>query len=131
GAVWREGIRGLGALEEAPDALRALALSAPEAPFSAASEASGWEAGHEAALGTIGGGNHFAEIARVDEIRDRAAAEALGLARGRLVVVAHSGSRGLGTALAQRWGNATLEGAAVDAYLADLTGARRFAQANR
>jgi release factor H-coupled RctB family protein len=92
---------------------------------------SGWEAGFEAALGSVGGGNHFVEIARVDEVRDRAAAEALGLVRGRLVVVAHSGSRGLGMALARRWGDATLEGAAAAPYLADLAGACRFARVNR
>lgn len=89
-------------------------------------------AGYEEALGSIGGGNHFVEIARVDEVRDAGAAEALGLQRGCLVVVAHSGSRGLGTALARRWGDATLaEGGALAAYLADVAGARRFAQVNR
>lgn len=130
-AAWREGVRGLGALDEAPDALRALALGEPEAALGAASDAGAWEAGHASALGSVGGGNHFVEIARVDEVRDRAAAEALGLVKGRLVVVAHSGSRGLGAALARRWGDATLAGTAAEAYLADLAGACRFAQCNR
>ena len=60
-----------------------------------------------------------------------ALAEQLGLQRGCLVAVAHSGSRGLGTALARRYGDATLEGPAIGAYLADVAGACRFAQVNR
>ncbi len=132
GAAWGLGVRGLAGLEDAPDALRALAradeatspLDAPEGPCQLGP-------GHEAALGTIGGGNHFVEISRVDEVRDPGRAEELGLRRGCLVVIAHSGSRGLGTALARRWGDATLEGAAIDAYLADVAGALRFAQVNR
>lgn len=130
-AVWREGARGLASQGDAPDALRALASEVPEAAAGAPGDERAWASGHEAALGSVGGGNHFVEIARVDEVRDRAAAEALGLERGRLVVVAHSGSRGLGTALARRWGDATLQGEAAAAYLADLAGACRFAQANR
>jgi release factor H-coupled RctB family protein len=132
-AVWTRGLRGLAELDDVPDAVRALALAAADEPVSAdeTPQPAGWEAGFEAALGSVGGGNHFVEIARVDEVRDRAAAEALGLARGRLVVVAHSGSRGLGMALARRWGDATLEGAAAAPYLADLAGACRFARVNR
>jgi release factor H-coupled RctB family protein len=47
-------------------------------------------------LGTVGGGNHFAELSVVDEVFDTAALEALGLGAGALVVLVHSGSRGLG-----------------------------------
>jgi tRNA-splicing ligase RtcB len=46
--------------------------------------------------GTLGGGNHFLEVQRVDEVFDRAAAEAMGLHRGQVCVMIHSGSRGLG-----------------------------------
>jgi len=46
--------------------------------------------------GTLGGGNHFLEVQRVDEIYDREAAEAMQLFRGQVVVMIHSGSRGLG-----------------------------------
>ncbi|MFS8068869.1 MAG: RtcB family protein, partial [Byssovorax sp.] len=67
----------------------------------------------------------------VSEVRDAAAAAALGLARDALVVVAHSGSRGLGGALARRWGEGALTGEAMMAYLADLAGACRFARTNR
>jgi tRNA-splicing ligase RtcB len=47
-------------------------------------------------LGTLGSGNHFLEVQRVDEIHDQAAAKAYGIAEGQVVVLVHSGSRGLG-----------------------------------
>jgi tRNA-splicing ligase RtcB len=47
-------------------------------------------------LGTIGGGNHFAEVDRIDQIFDKETARAYGLAPGQLVVLIHTGSRGLG-----------------------------------
>jgi tRNA-splicing ligase RtcB len=46
--------------------------------------------------GSLGAGNHFLELARVEEIFDAEAAEAFGLWPGQLVVWLHSGSRGLG-----------------------------------
>ncbi len=47
-------------------------------------------------LGTLGSGNHFLEIEVVQEIFDKQAAEAFGLYKGRIAVMIHSGSRGLG-----------------------------------
>jgi tRNA-splicing ligase RtcB (3'-phosphate/5'-hydroxy nucleic acid ligase) len=47
-------------------------------------------------LGTIGSGNHFVELQRVDELFDPDAAAAFGLREGQLTVLIHSGSRGLG-----------------------------------
>jgi tRNA-splicing ligase RtcB (3'-phosphate/5'-hydroxy nucleic acid ligase) len=47
-------------------------------------------------LGTVGSGNHFIELQRIERILDDAAAEAYGLEPGRLTVLIHSGSRGLG-----------------------------------
>lgn len=47
-------------------------------------------------LGTLGSGNHFAEIDIVDEIYDQEAAGALGLWKNQAVVLIHTGSRGLG-----------------------------------
>ncbi|MBP1621153.1 MAG: hypothetical protein H6Q02_1920, partial [Acidobacteria bacterium] len=47
-------------------------------------------------LGTLGSGNHFAEIQVVDEVFDDEAAEAFGLVTGCLTLMIHSGSRGLG-----------------------------------
>jgi tRNA-splicing ligase RtcB (3'-phosphate/5'-hydroxy nucleic acid ligase) len=47
-------------------------------------------------LGTLGSGNHFAEVGVVDEVFDAAKAEAFGIRRGGVTVMIHSGSRGLG-----------------------------------
>jgi len=48
-------------------------------------------------LGTLGAGNHYAEIQVVDEIHDERAARQMGLEYvGQVVVMLHSGSRGLG-----------------------------------
>jgi tRNA-splicing ligase RtcB len=47
-------------------------------------------------LGTLGSGNHFLEVDRVEEILDAAAADALGLELGATAVLIHCGSRGLG-----------------------------------
>ncbi|MFO7525435.1 MAG: RtcB family protein, partial [Ignavibacteriaceae bacterium] len=46
--------------------------------------------------GTLGSGNHFLEIDVVDEIYDLKTAEVFGLFQGQLVVLIHTGSRGLG-----------------------------------
>ena len=61
---------------------------------SAVSEAAR-ERGHDQ-LGTIGSGNHFVEIDRIDEIYDSDTAEQYGLVRGGIVIQIHTGSRGLG-----------------------------------
>src|SRR5215469_6472815 len=47
-------------------------------------------------LGTLGSGNHFLEVQYVDEVHDAAAADAMGIRQGQVVVLIHSGSRGLG-----------------------------------
>lgn len=47
-------------------------------------------------LGTLGSGNHFLEIQKVAEIFNEEAAAAYGLYEGQIVVMIHSGSRGLG-----------------------------------
>jgi tRNA-splicing ligase RtcB len=47
-------------------------------------------------LGTLGSGNHFLEIQVVSEIFDETLAEKLGLQINQIVVLMHSGSRGLG-----------------------------------
>jgi tRNA-splicing ligase RtcB len=49
-----------------------------------------------AQLGTLGSGNHFLEVQRVERIDDPVAAEAFGLWAGQIVVMIHCGSRGLG-----------------------------------
>ncbi|MBN1212150.1 MAG: RtcB family protein [candidate division Zixibacteria bacterium] len=48
-------------------------------------------------LGTLGAGNHFLEIQRVEEIYDREAAEAFGISDiNQVTVMIHTGSRGCG-----------------------------------
>jgi tRNA-splicing ligase RtcB len=46
--------------------------------------------------GTLGSGNHFLEVQVVDEILYPEASEVMGLAKGQITVMIHSGSRGLG-----------------------------------
>lgn len=48
-------------------------------------------------LGTLGSGNHFLEIQRVDKIFDERVAKAFGITHeGQIVVMIHTGSRGFG-----------------------------------
>ncbi len=47
-------------------------------------------------LGTLGGGNHFIEMQRVERVDDPETAAAWGVREGQLVVMIHSGSRGFG-----------------------------------
>lgn len=92
---------------------------------------------HERSLGTIGGGNHFAELQQLDLSYDDAALERLGIARNRLLLLVHSGSRGLGEAILREqvelFGHAGLDAdsAACTHYLARHNGALDFAEANR
>src|SRR5262249_27842694 len=47
-------------------------------------------------IGTMGSGNHFVEVQRVDTLLDHEAADAFGLREEQVTVLIHSGSRGLG-----------------------------------
>lgn len=47
-------------------------------------------------VGTLGSGNHFLEVDRVEEIYLPEVAAALGLEIGQVAIILHSGSRGLG-----------------------------------
>jgi tRNA-splicing ligase RtcB (3'-phosphate/5'-hydroxy nucleic acid ligase) len=47
-------------------------------------------------LGTMGAGNHFIEVQRVERVFEPEAAAAFGLEEGVVTVLIHSGSRGLG-----------------------------------
>jgi tRNA-splicing ligase RtcB len=102
-------------------------------------------------IGTMGSGNHFVELGRVERILEPAAAEAFGLREGQVTALIHSGSRGLGhqvcTDFVKRM-DATLDryGIALPdrqlscapasspegrAYLAAMAAAANFAWANR
>ena len=102
-------------------------------------------------LGTLGSGNHFLEVQYVDEIYDEEAAGVFGLGEGRVTVLIHSGSRGLGHQVCQdyverfleaapRYGieladrqlaAAPVESPEGEAYLAAMAAAANFAFANR
>jgi release factor H-coupled RctB family protein len=89
------------------------------------------------ALGTIGGGNHFAELQRVEEVLDATAFKEFGLGRQHLVVLVHSGSRGLGESILRTYvderqaSGSDADSFAAAAYLRDHDQAVRWAKANR
>lgn len=91
----------------------------------------------DAALGTIGGGNHFAEVQTVEKVLDAAEFAKLGISRQQLVLLIHSGSRGLGETVLrahvdQHRGEAVaVESVAAEAYLRGHDHAVRWARANR
>lgn len=47
-------------------------------------------------LGTLGSGNHFLEVQKVDQIFDKTAATRMGIQEGMITILIHCGSRGLG-----------------------------------
>lgn len=89
------------------------------------------------ALGTIGGGNHFAELQTVDAVENQELLGATGLAEGDTVVLVHSGSRGLGESVIQaHLQTCGTQGVPIgspeaDHYLAGHTRAVAWARCNR
>lgn len=61
-------------------------------------------------LGTLGAGNHFVEIQRVDEIFDKDAADAFGLFPDGITILIHCGSRGFGHQVATDYIRLMLKG---------------------
>lgn len=49
-----------------------------------------------ASLGSVGGGNHFVELQRIERVYDQSRANELGLCERKLQLLLHSGSRGYG-----------------------------------
>ena len=47
-------------------------------------------------LGSLGSGNHFLEVQKIDEVYDEEVAKAFGLEKGNIAVMIHTGSRGCG-----------------------------------
>lgn len=47
-------------------------------------------------LGSLGSGNHFLEVQKIEEIIDKDAARTFGVKKGEVAVLIHSGSRGCG-----------------------------------
>jgi release factor H-coupled RctB family protein len=88
-------------------------------------------------LGTIGGGNHFAELQVVDSVAEPEVLERLELDPRRVLALVHSGSRSLGAAILRhhvdRHRAGGLEDDSDDAkrYLQEHDHAVRWAKANR
>lgn len=88
-------------------------------------------------LGSIGGGNHFAELQQIDQAFDVKAIEQLGLNTKALLLLVHSGSRGLGQAILRhhvdRFSHAGLveNSQESDEYIRQHNQALRFAELNR
>ncbi|HOK39989.1 MAG TPA: RtcB family protein [bacterium] len=51
-------------------------------------------------LGTLGGGNHFIEIGKIEKVYDKYIADRLGLAEDYIYILIHTGSRGFGHQIA-------------------------------
>ena len=92
---------------------------------------------YAASLGSVGGGNHFAELQQVESVYDDEAVSALGINAKQLLLLAHSGSRGLGQQIlrahVERFSHSGLEEGsdAANDYLAQHNDALTFAVANR
>lgn len=52
-------------------------------------------------IGTLGSGNHYLEIQKVEEIYETEAARAYGISKGQVVISIHTGSRALGHQIGQ------------------------------
>ncbi|MDF5755095.1 RNA ligase RtcB family protein [Spongiactinospora sp. TRM90649] len=90
-------------------------------------------AGHTEGLGTVGRGNHFVEVARIGTVFDPDHAGRLGLSADDLVLVVHSGSRGLGERILRAHTEVHGAGPAADPdeYLAMHDAAVRWGSLNR
>ncbi|TVQ81898.1 MAG: RNA ligase RtcB family protein [Micavibrio sp.] len=88
-------------------------------------------------IGTIGGGNHFAELQLVEEIYNADICKALQIEKSRLYLLVHSGSRGLGHAILtkhlERFGHGGLQENSEEAgdYIASHDRSVLWARANR
>jgi release factor H-coupled RctB family protein len=91
----------------------------------------------DSALGTIGGGNHFAELQAVEKVLDPDEFKKFGLGKQQLMVLVHSGSRGLGESVLRNYmdqhfaNGVEAESFAAGEYLRGHDFAVRWAKANR
>jgi len=88
-------------------------------------------------LGTIGGGNHFAELQQLTDVYHPAIVESLGIDNKSLVLLVHSGSRGLGESILrshiEQFGHQGLDvdSEAFNDYINQHDQALGFAELNR
>lgn len=89
------------------------------------------------APGTIGGGNHFAELQKIDTVYDEKLAAALMLDTKRLQLLVHSGSRHMGEKIMRahtdrfHHSGLTVDSDACHAYLQQHNAALMYAEQNR
>jgi len=89
------------------------------------------------AVGTIGRGNHFAEIVRIQEIIDQETFQKMQIDRDMLYLIVHSGSRGFGESLLRKHtdrfkaGSLKADTDEAEAYLVSHDHAVLWARANR
>ena len=107
------------------------------AALSAMMDAAGLDKAHLRSLGTIGKGNHFAELQAIDAVVDDVVLAQTALAPKRLQLLVHSGSRGLGQAVLRAHVDGFSHDGLADgspeaaAYLLQHAAAVRFAEMNR
>lgn len=93
--------------------------------------------GFEHSLGTIGGGNHFAELQVIERVENAEAFEKAGLSAEQVYLLVHRGSRGFGEAIlrehVERFRFEGLDSGSPEAaeYLKRHEHARHWAEANR
>lgn len=119
--------------ERAAERLRRLG-DVDEGSLAPALEAAGLPTSLAAGLCSIGGGNHFAEVQRVDEVIDADAARALGIDPELLLLLVHTGSRGHGARLLSSVAHSGRDGLApceAEAYMAGHDTLVAWARLNR
>ena len=93
--------------------------------------------GFDAAIGTLGAGNHFVELQQIDAVTDAPELKKLGVDADRIFLLVHSGSRGLGEAVLRAYlegngaGGVAADSAASSHYLGGHDLAVRWARSNR
>jgi release factor H-coupled RctB family protein len=93
--------------------------------------------GYERSIGTIGSGNHFAELQSVESFQSPEACERLGIVADAVYLCVHSGSRGFGEAILREhvdaFGFGGLAAGSDEAlrYVARHDHAKQWAAANR
>ncbi len=89
------------------------------------------------AMGTLGGGNHFAELQVVEEVRLPGELKQFGLGKQQVALLVHSGSRGLGKSILRGYldqrpdSGCDVDSLAATAYMQDHDVAVNWARANR
>lgn len=89
-------------------------------------------------LGTIGSGNHFAELQEIDTVYDKAAIENIGIEKNNIFLLVHSGSRSYGEYILNKYikeyscqAGITIHSKGFNEYLTEHEKAIVFANLNR